>query len=276
MGLRTIWNLLISKFLWKNVGIAVAVAVLAVFATFFSLRYVTHHGEQVEVPDLVGLNEEEARVFLQQKGIVLEVIDSVQVRGYRAGEIVEQSPAPHSFVKKGRHIYLTINSRMPRMIPVPKLTDVSYRQAKAMLEAMGFVVANIVYVPSEFSGLVQQVQYDDRTVADNERLPDGASVVLVVGELSAEAAMVQVPSLTMLPYSEAQRVLEQAGFVLGAVVNDETILTDEDKNAAFVWRQEPQADEVVASGKRIDLWLTTDPEKSNQQVEETVEEEIFF
>ncbi len=274
--MKTIWHLLTSKFLWKNVGIAIGVAVLAVFATFFLLRYVTHHDERVEVPDLVGLNEEEARVFLQQKGIVLEVIDSVQVRGYRAGEIVEQNPAPHTFVKKGRHIYLTVNSRRPRTIPVPDMTDVSYRQAKAMLEALGFVVANIVYVPSEFSGLVQQVQYEERTVAADERLPDGASVVLVVGELSSEAAMAQVPSLTTLPYNEAQRVLEQAGFVLGAVVNDETILTDEDKNAAFVWRQEPQADEVVASGKRIDLWLTTDPEKLNQQVEETAEEEIFF
>ena len=274
--MSTIWNLLKSKFFWKNIGIAFVVSMLLLLVTILMLNRLTRHGEQIEVPDLIGLNEEEARVFLTQKGIVPDIIDSVQIRDYKPGEIVEQNPAPHTFVKKNRHIYLTVNARQKRMLPVPDLKDVSFRQAKAMLESVGFEVSGVVYVPSEFPGLVQNVRYENVIVDAGTRLPDGAKVELVVGQSDDSNDVVEVPSFLTLSYEEAQRALANAGFVLGAVVNDETILTDEEQQEAFVWKQTPQSDEWVPRGKRIDLWLTKNPEKLSNSVVSETEEEIFF
>lgn len=271
-----IWRLFKSKFFWKNIGIAVLIATLLLIVTLFSLNRMTRHGEQIEVPNLIGLYEEEARVFLEQKGISLEVIDSVQVRDHKPREIVEQNPAPHTFVKKGRRIYITVNARNQRMLPVPDLKDVSFRQAKAMLESVGFEVESVRYVPSEFPGLVQGICFNGATVEAGTRLPDGTKVVLVVGQSDEGSEMIQVPSFLTLSYAEAQRVLADAGFVLGAVVNDETITMEDDLNATFVWRQEPMSEEWMPKGKRVDLWLTKDVEKlsGNNQLEP--EEEIFF
>lgn len=274
--MSTIWNLLKSKFFWKNIGIAFVVSMLLLLVTILMLNRLTRHGEQIEVPDLIGLNEEEARVFLTQKGIVPDIIDSVQIRDYKPGEIVEQNPAPHTFVKKNRHIYLTVNARQKRMLPVPDLKDVSFRQAKAMLESVGFEVSGVVYVPSEFPGLVQNVRYENVIVDAGTRLPDGAKVELVVGQSDDSNDVVEVPSFLTLSYDEAQRALADAGFVLGAVVNDETILSDAEQQEAFVWKQIPQSNEWVTRGKRIDLWLTKNPDKFNNPVVQETEEEIFF
>ena len=274
--MSTIWNLLKSKFFWKNIGIAFVVSMLLLLVTILMLNRLTRHGEQIEVPDLIGLNEEEARVFLTQKGIVPDIIDSVQIRDYKPCEIVEQNPAPHTFVKKNRHIYLTVNARQKRMLPVPDLKDVSFRQAKAMLESVGFEVSGVVYVPSEFPGLVQNVRYENVAVDAGTRLPDGARVELVVGQSGDSNDLVAVPSFLTLSYDEAQRALADAGFVLGAVVNDETILSDAEQQEAFVWKQIPQSNEWVTRGKRIDLWLTKNPDKFNNPVVQETEEEIFF
>jgi beta-lactam-binding protein with PASTA domain len=271
-----IWNLLRSKFFWKNIGVAVLVVALLLLGVYFSLRNLTRHGEQIEVPNLIGLYEEEARMFLEQRGIAVEVIDSVQVRGYKPGEIVEQNPVAHTFVKKGRKIYLTLNARNPRVLPLPDLKDVSYRQAKAMLESVGFIVENVIYAPSEFPGLVQNVQYQGVVVDAGTRLPDGSKVDLVVGQTADGGDLQRVPSFVMLTYAEAQRILAEAGFVLGAVVCDETILSETDRNEAFVCKQEPKPDEWINKGKRIDLWLTKDLEKINSDNVQQTEEEIFF
>lgn len=277
VDMTTIWRLLKSKFFWKNIGVAILIATVLLIITLFSLNRITHHGEQIEVPNLIGLYEEEARVFLEQKGISLQVIDSVQVRDHKPREIVEQNPAPHTFVKKGRRIYITVNARNQRMLPVPDLRDVSFRQAKAMLESVGFEVENVRYVPSEFSGLVQDIYFNGTRIEAGTRLADGAKVELVVGQTDEGSDLVQVPSFLTLSYAEAQRMLAEAGFVLGAVVNDETITLEDDLNATFVWRQEPKQEEWMPKGKRVDLWLTKDVEKlSADNSLETSEEEIFF
>lgn len=276
MGIKSFFALIKSRFLWINVAIAIVAAILIVLISAYSLSRITLHGQQIEVPNLIGLNLEEARVLLQQRDIVLEVIDSIQNRKYNYGEIVEQTPQAKSFVKKGRHIYLIVNARMPRMIPVPDLENMSYRQACATLQSLGFTIGETVYIPSEFSGLVQYLTYNNSRIAAGTRLPDASTISLVVGGEADDENAIRTPNCVGQTYSEAMQQIELNGLVIGAVVTDNNTTPSENDNL-LVWKQMPQANELISSGKRVDLWLTNDSARLTPSTQEAEgEEEEFF
>ena len=65
MSLKTAINFIKSKFFWKNILIALCIFLFLFILSLFMLRFITHHGEEVVVPDLRGLYVEEAEVLLQ-------------------------------------------------------------------------------------------------------------------------------------------------------------------------------------------------------------------
>ena len=145
----------IGGFVLKNVLVAVGIIVVLATAALFGVDFYTHHGESQVIPDLRGSYVEEAEQILAKKGLYPQVIDSVYVRDKKQGTIVDQIPAPNSTVKSNRPVYLIINSRKVRQVNLPEISDVSYRQADAMLQSVGLSVASVEYAPSEFKDLVQ-------------------------------------------------------------------------------------------------------------------------
>ena len=275
MSLKTVWNFLKSKFFWINVAAAVAVAFVLVMVDLFSLKKFTLHGDEIEVPDLCGLYAEEADIALKQRGLSYEVVDSVYMRDKSAGEIVDQVPAAGSKVKLGRKIYLTINSKSEKQVAIPDLTNFPMRQAKATLEALGFRVEKIEYRPSEYPGIVMDVVAGGRSLVPGERLRDGSSLVLVVGEQTI-GATAYVPDVKGMTADEAEASIIYNKFVLGAVEYDETPADEADKRTFFVYRQSPQAGNAYAMGHRIDIWLSKDMDKTAQKSATSGLDEDFF
>ncbi len=275
--MKTIWNFLKSKFFWINVGAALLLAVIIICAVFFSLKKFTLHGENIVVPDLHGLYVEEAEVILKSQGLSYEVIDSVYMRDRLPGEIVEQVPDSNSNVKLGRKIYLTINSKSPLMVVLPDLRNFPARQAKATLEALGFRIEKIDYRPSEFPDLILDITENGVITRPGDKLRDGASLVLIVGERAiGEPAF--TPDLKGMNIYLAEESIVAQRFIVGAVEYDETPIDDEDKLKFFVYRQTPEAGNSYETGRRIDLWLTKDEQKmsqSNDNSNNALEEDFF-
>jgi beta-lactam-binding protein with PASTA domain len=274
MTWKKMWKFLCSGFFWKNIGVAFCIIVFVVFVTLVSLRFATRHGEEITVPDLIGLYEEEANVMLNERGIVGVLIDSAYVKGKLPGEILEQNPQKGSLVKKDRKVYYTVNSKMAKTVPLPDLSDVSFRQGKAVLESLGFVVGEIIYEFSEYDGLIRSVLYDEKEVAFGTPLADGANLILVVGKSCLESA--STPNLLHLTRQQAEMLLTSSGFVLGAVFYDGTQpLSEEEDRLYKVYKQSPEANVDLSQGTRIDIWLTMDAAKMYEESEPELEEEFF-
>ena len=79
-------------------------------------------------------------------------------------------------------VYLTITAFSPKSVSLPSLTDVSLRQARSILEGLGFRNIYVEYVPSEFKDLVVSVRSDGRQLSAGARLPVTSSIILSVGE----------------------------------------------------------------------------------------------
>ena len=275
MSLPTVFNFLKSKFFWINVGVAILSVIVLTIIVLFSLKFFTKHGEQVAVPDVTGLYVEEADVLLKKQDLSYEIIDSVYVRDKLQGEILEQIPRAESNVKTGRTIYLTINSKSDKMIILPQIQNVSYRQAKATLEAIGFVVSNIEYKPSEFPDLVMGIRVGQTPVRAGDRLRAGASVVLIVGsQTQGETAV--APDLIGFTQSAAEQLILQNNFVVGSVDFDVPPTNEADKANYFIYRQSPEPTTSYELGRRINIWLTKDADKMSEKSSKETTEEDFF
>lgn len=165
----------------KNLLLIILAGILLVFLTLFLLNIYTRHGQNVIVPNLHGLQVEEAKTILKSKGLHAEVVDSIYKRDAIPGAIIDQTPKPNNKVKEGRAIYVTIYARNPQKIAIPELVDYSSRQAIALLNSLGFTDLAIEEVPSQYNGLVMAIEYRGKTLTPNEEIPAGSQLKLVVG-----------------------------------------------------------------------------------------------
>lgn len=278
MDFKKFWKESVGGFILKRVLLAIVIFVALAWATLIAVDYYTHHGEAETVPDLRGLYIEEAESMLQNHGLYAQVIDSVFVRDKKLGTIIEQIPAPNSTVKSNRPIYLIINSKQVRKIPLPDVNDVSYRQADAMLKAIGLSVSSVEYSPSEYKDLVIAVKLHGRSIVAGTRVPEGSSLVLVVGSgLGEEGSL--VPAIKGLGLEAGRQEALAGSMVIGAVEYDVEPNGNEDQY--IIYRQRPAAGKSVPAGTRIDVWLSKDKAMLNKTFEEDEEvsadsEEEFF
>ena len=276
MDFKKFWNESLAGFVVKRVLLAITIFVALAWITLLIVDQYTRHGEFEVVPDLRGMYVEEAQLLLSNQDLHPQVIDSVYVRNKKLGTIIEQTPVPNSTVKKNRPIYIIINSRQVRKIPVPDVTDVSFRQADAMLKAIGLNVSGVDYKPSEYKDLVIDIKYRGRSIEPGTRIPENSYLTLVVGSGVGDE-IVSVPSLKGLTLDEARTETISASVIIGAIQYD--VQPNGDEKNYFIYRQRPSAGQGVDAGSRIDVWLSKDKSLQNKSFEEeenTEEDEQFF
>ena len=161
-------------------GMAAAVLLLLCGLFFFLGKY-THHGEEVEVPNLYGMNEETAVRKLRALGLEAEVADTGYVYSQAAFAVLEQSVKAGERVKPGRIISLTINADAPRKIAIPDVEgNCSRREAEDKLRVLGFKLGAPEYVKGD-PDWVMAVKVGGREVQPGTKVSISSPVTLVVG-----------------------------------------------------------------------------------------------
>jgi eukaryotic-like serine/threonine-protein kinase len=260
-----------KQFLLHSSLILLVFIVLLLLTTTFLGLY-THHGKVYAVPDFSGLSLREADTEAEYSKMKLEIIDSLYVPEAVPGTVIDQYPNQGYPVKQGRTIFLTIAAVMPELVDVPRVVDISLREAMARLDIAGLVVGRIEYKPSEFINLVLEIRHNGKRLTTADKLPKGSDVVLWVGKGLSDQR-IAVPSVVGFSQAEAESRLYSSSLNIGALVYDETIGNSADSLNAVVWKQSPaaQSGREVELGASIDLWLTTDSSK----VVETEEDEVI-
>lgn len=245
----------------RLIHIMLPIVVLAVilFGGWLWLRGYTLHGVASRVPDLRGLSLTEASAMLEDRELRAMVIDSVYNDELPKGSVVDQDPDAGVEVKPGRKIYLVLNASQPKMIDMPKLVDLSKRQAISVLDIIGLKVKELQYRPDPCVDCVIAQLYKGEPIAPESRIRRGESITLVLGS-GDHGERVPVPDLVGLTNAEVQMVLNMASLNLGVVVECVNCNTAADSTLAKVRRQSPvaNANQRMALGSTIDIWLTTD------------------
>ncbi|MGM9759914.1 MAG: PASTA domain-containing protein [Parabacteroides sp.] len=161
----------------------------------------TRHNEAIVVPDIKGLRLEDAVSFLENNHLRYNVVDSVFSKEVAPGAIVEVIPNVGSKVKEGRILFITINALTSQMAAIPEITDLSFRQAYAILKSRGFNEIEVEYVAGEYKDLAIGVEYKERMLPAGELIPLNAKLVLKIsgGPDMDSLAIDEMDSLNLKP-----------------------------------------------------------------------------
>ena len=229
------------------------------------LRIFTHHGRSRPVPDFYGLTIKDANDIASENKLRIILIDSVYRSETVPGTVVFQNPAAGARVKKNRRILLTINSINPETVIMPDVVGVSIRQAKAILENTGLEVGHLSYVPDLAINNVLKQKHNGKEIQEGDTIPKNTIIDLVLGTGLSNRKTI-APDLTGLSFVKARNLILSASLNLGAVLYDESIVTEEDSIRSFIWKQNPVNDEenLIRLGSPMYLWLTVDSTKLPQ------------
>ncbi len=208
------WDFVKSKRFLRHALLAAAAGIVVLWVMLKLLDVYTLHGRSITVPDLSGLTESEVATVLRKMDLRYTVNDSIFDDERPKGTIAAQDPAPGIEVKKNRTIYLTKIAVLPEMVPMPDLTDLSMRQAMALLDAYGLKVGNMEYRHDIAQNAVLQQKFNQGNIEPGTLVEKGTAIDLVIGRGLGEA-MVAVPLLIGKSRNEAIATLSSLSLNVG-------------------------------------------------------------
>jgi beta-lactam-binding protein with PASTA domain len=132
-----------------NIGLGIAATGVFILLLFLWMNWFTNHNVAIQVPNITGMNMQEAIEKLDDEGLRYEIIDSVYLENVKRDAVTEQDPAAGSDVKPNRIIYLVVNALDKPKIKMPMLVDQSLTLAKVLIKNNGLELGNIEYTYDE-------------------------------------------------------------------------------------------------------------------------------
>jgi len=257
--LKKLLNYLTSKKFLFNLLAIILVYVIGIWGLKAYLNSKTHFAQKIEVPNLIGDNQNNITDKLNNAQLSFEVLDSIYDPTKVEGTILEQDPLPTDstgvFVKENRVIRIRVSKRT-QLVEMPDLVDKSQRFAESILINRNFRY-KLEYQPSsEAHGAVIDQLYKGKSIAPKTKLPIGARITLIVGRNEAGVSLV-LPNLYGLTLEEAKNRVKNMGSMEFLPVCPDCV-TSADSSMARVESQSPEYTEggVVSSGTTISVYAT--------------------
>ena len=167
---------------WLNVMLAIAVLISVPTGVLLALEYYTHHGEKVEVPNVVDVQGYDAMKILDERGLVAVVADSDYNAKAKPGVVLQQLPKAGSEVKGGRIVYLTLNRHGEAPVRMPDFVrNTTVRIAESQLKQMGFRLTATSYVSNEPKDLVIGIKQGSHNVYAGDMVSKDRALTIVAG-----------------------------------------------------------------------------------------------
>jgi serine/threonine-protein kinase len=221
----------------KRAG-AYVIGALLLLALFGLLAYLLADNllggaEDVNVPRVVGLQEDEARELLEEEGFEVAVERGPSRK--ELGIVFGQDPKPNDPLEEGGTVNIKVSTG-PEEVEVPNVVGLSLEEARAELKEAGLKPGEITREPTEENEPGEVLAQD---IAEGIKVDAGTRVGLTV---AAEPDTVTVPNVIGLTEEKAVGQIEAAG--LSAEVQTEA----SDQEEGIVIDQEPVGDSAAEPG----------------------------
>lgn len=237
-----------SKAFLRQILLILAVFILLLILIQWGLRIYTHHGQKLELPDIIGKSVAEVEQMSEMRKFQLFVSDSLFIVGKKGGLITDQNPKPGSMVKENRKIYVTITKYLKetvRVADLPTLYGNAFEQKKTELKYRDIdcVVKSYTYDPGEPNHILE-VYYNGELIIskegrkDNVVIEKGGTLECVVSR--KDGGDVTIPNLRCQELEEARFMLESSKLKLGDVLKK-----GDDEGTWYIISQSPPYDGIT-------------------------------
>ncbi len=253
----------LKKSFWFHLLMVVVTFFVIYMLFFWELGCLTHHGEQVKLPNLKGKPMDVAIKTLTDLHFAVQ-IDSTFDPMAKPLSVLKQVPDTGSIVKTGRIVMLTVNSVTPIRVPMPNLISLSYRSAAMLLKNNKMFIGDTTYVDDIARGAIKEQRYKGVPIRPGELIPQGSKISLIIGNGLGNTDF-DVPEVIRMNIDEALAIINQYNLIPNIVV-EQTAGIISDTNAAFIINQIPAAfnnggeRNKIKMGAVIDLYIKQNPE----------------
>lgn len=179
----TLGKYLTSKSFFIQLLLALGIVVVLVFALLQWLSYSTDHGNEITVPDLRKLTEQQVEDKLDALDLEYVLLDTVDFnKDFPKYTVVKQDPLPGAKVKEGRKIYIKVNSADFGLVTVPDLIEKTLRQAEPSLLALGLEIGKKTYKPYLGKDMVLEMHSDGKKLKPGDKVKKATKIDLVLGD----------------------------------------------------------------------------------------------
>jgi beta-lactam-binding protein with PASTA domain len=199
------------KLVFRFALLALVLVVVALVSALTAMRFAIH-GQEVQVPALVGLTPPEAERTVSGLGLQIEVERQYYSPRIAEGRIMSQLPLPGTKVRRGWQLRVA-QSLGPQRVSIPDVTKESERAAELNLRRRGLEVASTAEI--QLSDTVPDQVLAQSPPASASQVAAPKTSLLITA--AAEPPAYVMPSFLGQPLGAASRALQDAGFKLGNV-----------------------------------------------------------
>lgn len=232
------------------------------FLFFASLGLITHHGEQLKVPNITGKPMKEAIKTLEGMGFEVTV-DSNYDPTKKALTVLIQMPEVGETVKTGRTLFLTVNRASPPPTAMPNLVNLSFRSAALILQSNRLVLGDTIYRPDIAKDAILEQLYNGQPIRQGTMIPQGSRISLIIGDGLGNTEL-SVPDVIGMTVAEAVAMLSSNNLMVTPVYDANV----SDTNNARIYRQTPNSisdlgvQSMIRAGDGIDIYIGQSPTDS--------------
>ncbi|SHE34410.1 serine/threonine protein kinase [Tissierella praeacuta DSM 18095] len=219
----------------------------------YKLKSFFASGDLITVPNIVGMQEEEARKKIEDLGLKFEVESRVKNSEYKAGEVIFQSEAEDTKLKEGYPIKVTI-SEGDNQIKVPNFVDEDLDKAKELAEKSDLLIRT----DYQHSDTVPENVVISQTPDSGSSVEPGTRITLVISQ-GKEIKLVIMPKVTGLNIEKAKSEILKAGLQVGDVIPQPSENAGKD---IVTWQSYNQGTELE-SDTAVDLYISSGPSQEN-------------
>lgn len=207
--------------------------------------------DMVEVPNVVGMTEDDAKETLNDEGLGFKVVSREESKEYEKGRVSEQKTEAGEEVAKNTTIEVVVSSGLVGdSITVPDVSGMTEDEAQSALENAGFrnISSEFTYHDSVPSG-----QVIGTTPEANAEATEDTGIVM---QVSKGAERKTVPNVVGQKDADAQNAIKSAGLSVGTV----TYEYSDSVAQGIVISQSVDGGKKVSAGTTVDLVISNGPE----------------
>jgi beta-lactam-binding protein with PASTA domain len=199
------------KPLFRFAMLALVLVAVALVSALTAMRFAIH-GQEVEVPAIVGLTPSDAERAVAGLGLQIEVERQYYSPQIPEGRIMTQLPLPGTKVRRGWQLRVA-QSMGPQRVAIPDVTKQSERAAEWNIRRRGLDVVSTAEMQLPGTPADQVLAQSPPANASQVAAPRTSLLVAVAPDPAAYV----MPSFVGQPLGTASRTLQDAGFKLGNI-----------------------------------------------------------
>ena len=201
-------------------------------------------GKYIVIEDYVGMSEDEATELLESDEMGFKVNIKKEISSEKAGTVIDQSLKKgykQDPTEKDRTITLTVSKGSYTVLG--NYLGMTYDEAKAKLEAIGFTVSKSEQSSDKQSGTVIEQSLASGYKVDPDESDRHITLTVSIGN------DVEVPNVIGKKVEDAQAYLESAGFIVNPEAGEK-----KEGEQGIVYKQTPEGGSSVKKGATITIY----------------------